>query len=159
MRRPLAWLRFRLFGTPMSHPVPDRRYEWLLTWFTVTWGVRCFLPGQQFSTSPSYAWLVPLAPEEVWGAGAITIALVRFAALLVNGSRQVTSPLIRAGSAGLSCLWWIIIASLIMRGAAGVPSAVMWQFLLICAEVAAIDSSIRDWVSAQQRAARLQVSR
>lgn len=90
---------------------PSRALEWYCAWSAMGVGLVLLAPGSTFSTSPSFAQFGEVMDEVSWGVLVVTVALVRFAALIVNGHYHRT-PIARALTAALGAALWAYIASL-----------------------------------------------
>jgi hypothetical protein len=99
----------------VRHHFPGRATEWLFAVIMINWGWILLLPHDTFSLSSSYGVLLTVAPEEVWGIGCLIVGLVRFIALVINGTFADSpyarrSPHVRAVMSALSCFFWMQIS-------------------------------------------------
>lgn len=89
-----------------------------------------------FSTSPGYAAMAHIAREEVWGAGALALALLPIAAFV---TRSIT---VRALGLLLSVMWWTFVTVMLVSanryGTGGVYSLGIlggaWAFRRVLAD-------------------------
>ena len=100
---------------------PDRVVEWMFATMMAAWGCYLLLPMPTFE-NPQYAVLATIAPEEVWGVFSLSIAVVRMAALYVNGSWRRT-PAIRCLCSILGVIWWCSMVFLILAAPQQHPAA------------------------------------
>ena len=112
---------------------PDRLIEWLFASMMLLWGMVLCLPLGTFA-NPQYAALAAIAPEQVWGAVSIGIAVLRMTALWVNGSWRRT-PAIRCLCSILGVMWWTAHLFLaIAAPQAHPPAGLSWYGLFVVFE-------------------------
>jgi hypothetical protein len=84
--------------------------DWFLSVILFNFGLVLLGPADMFA-NPVFAGLARIADEHVWAIFCLSIASVRLAALVVNGTypRFRWSPHIRATAATLTCFCWFNI--------------------------------------------------
>lgn len=129
---------------PNSPHATDRVCEWLLACLMLAWGIGLMLPGNTMELY-NYRYLGAIAPEIVWTAWSLAIALIRLGALYVNGSHYRT-PLVRAGCSMLGIIWWLVLGALFYVGTRGgpVPAALLWYPVLCGFEGYSVYRSAKD---------------
>lgn len=94
----------------ISDHFPIRLSEWALATILVNWGWILLRPSNPdiFSTYPLFEFLSRIASENVWGCACLIIGLLRFVALILNGTFHEFkfSPHIRSLTSTLSCFLW-----------------------------------------------------
>lgn len=90
---------------------PSRALEWHCAWSAMLVGLVLLMPGSTFSTSASFNQFGEVMDEVSWGVLVMTVALIRFAALIVNGHYHRT-PIARALTAALGASLWAYMAML-----------------------------------------------
>ncbi len=90
---------------------PSRALEWHCAWSAMLVGLVLLMPGSTFSTSASFTQFTEVMDEVSWGVLVMIVALIRFAALIVNGHYHRT-PIARALTAALGAALWAYIATL-----------------------------------------------
>lgn len=93
---------------------PSRALEWHCAWSAMIFALILFSPGSTFSTSPSFAAFESVMSEANWAALIMSVALARFAALIINGHYHRT-PILRAATAALGAALWAYMAVLFYR--------------------------------------------
>ncbi len=109
--------------------------EWLGAGFLFALGAQLSRPGDSFAISRIYAVLARMGTERHWALLALTIATVRFVALILNGFfpviRRVT-PTVRALSAFAGgCVWLALTVGFAMVNTTivGIVAHAGWGFL------------------------------
>lgn len=101
----------RRIASGIRKHLPARASEWALSAILLIWGLNCLLtPG--YLDRPAWQVLGAWGSQSLWGCAALTIALSRFIALVINGTFADTSwsrfsPHVRAAMAFLSCFFWM----------------------------------------------------
>ena len=135
----------------------ERRFpEWVATYVLMQAGIVLLRPGDTFTASPGYDVMRHLASEEAWGWALLSVSLVRFAALVVNGTfrpfRRI-SPYVRSVTAVMSAFVWDCVALALllantMSFGGGVYSGLMVSdfilAVLIAGEAGAAEKAHRD---------------
>lgn len=88
---------------------PARDLEWFAAFMALAFGAILALPGSTFDSGPQWTKFAATLPEGAWACLMIALALVRMAALLINGRRRRT-PLLRALCAVLGAAVWGYVA-------------------------------------------------
>lgn len=93
---------------------PARRSEWATASMMIGWGAIVSMSFPIFQQSPAWGIMAKLASEDLWGAAAISVGLMRLIALILNGTFWQTwygrwSPHVRAAGCGASALVWLAI--------------------------------------------------
>ena len=88
----------------MSAYKKSRALDWGCAIMGMAWGAALLLPGNTFGLWQSD--LLDRLPETAWGVLCIVVALVRAAALIINGRLHEGSPAVRAGATVLSFFVW-----------------------------------------------------
>lgn len=87
--------------------------EWIGTAFLLRFSLTLATANGTFATSHSYDAMAEVADERVWAAAIGAVAVLRLAALVINGffdwSRR-RSPAVRSLTAGLSAGVWCAVA-------------------------------------------------
>lgn len=91
-----------------------RAAEWFCTVVLLNWALVLLLPGETFSTSPSFNGLARIWSEKAWGMVCLLMGTLRLIALILNGTFAHTryghfSPHVRAAMAFASCFVWFQI--------------------------------------------------
>ena len=109
--------------------------EWMGAGFLFALGAQLSRPGDSFALSRIYDVLARMGSERQWALVALTIATVRFVALILNGFfplvRRVT-PAVRALSAFAGgCVWLALTVGFAMvnTGVVGIVAHAGWGFL------------------------------
>lgn len=74
---------------------------------TAAWGVALLWPGDSFGRSAAYADILRMQSEETWGAVLLLLAILRIAALIINGHAFEGSPAVRGVAAALTMAIWL----------------------------------------------------
>ena len=113
----------------------SRLPEWIAAGFLFALGAQLSRPGNSFALSHIYDILGRMASEREWAFAALSIATVRFVALILNGYfpviRRVT-PAVRSLSAFASgCVWLALTIGLAMYNTTvlGIVAHAGWGFL------------------------------
>lgn len=85
-----------------------RLTEWLLLWPSAGMGVVLLWQKDLFEVSPSFSQLANWGDQYVWACVVLACAVVRVAALIVNGTFDSFrySPHIRAGASLIAMFFW-----------------------------------------------------
>ena len=109
-----------VFRVDEAHPshLMERLPEWLGAAALFFFGAQLSRPGNSFALAHIYDIIGRMASEREWAFAALTIATVRFVALILNGFfpviRRVT-PAMRATTAFLSgCIWLALTIGFVM---------------------------------------------
>lgn len=97
---------------------PARDLEWFAAFMALAFGAILALPGNTFATGLHWQRFAAIMPEGGWAALMIALALVRMAALTING-RWRRTPLLRALCAVLGAAVWGYVALLMYAPYAG----------------------------------------
>ena len=119
------------------HSFPLRRVEWIMAAFCAAWGAKLFEPGDNFDTASGSwdglaYWSSGWGGDTGWGVLMVTMAILRVAALVINGTFHDTvysrySPLVRAATAfGCSVVWLFVAFS---AAAASSQGAITYPFV------------------------------
>ncbi len=115
------------------------------------WGITLLMPGDTLSWSPAFKPLLDRAPETAWAVGLTALALVRFAALIINGRLPAGTPVLRGAAAALSAVVW----SQFLYGAIAVSTqyhivlpGCLTNLVLLACELVTIARSTRDFMRA-----------
>lgn len=111
---------------------PSRALEWHCAWTAFAFAAILFSPGSTFSTSPSFQAFAEVMSETSWATLVLVIALVRFAALIVNGHYHRT-PILRALTAAAGAGLWAYMAILFYRPEAGALGTGCGVYLVLAA--------------------------
>lgn len=84
---------------------PLRVAEWLMAGLLITIG-GMLATYPDILARPPNAVMAQMAPNYLWAGGCLTVGLIRFAALVINGAWRA-SPHIRAACAFVSCFAWL----------------------------------------------------
>lgn len=90
---------------------PSRALEWHCAWTAFAVSAVLFSPGSTFSTSAAFASFAEVMSESSWATLIMIVALIRFAALIVNGHYHRT-PIARALTAAAGSGLWAYLAVL-----------------------------------------------
>ena len=90
---------------------PSRALEWHCAWTAFAVSAVLFSPGSTFATSAAFASFAEVMSESSWATLIMIVALIRFAALIVNGHYYRT-PVARALTAALGAGLWAYLAVL-----------------------------------------------
>ncbi|BCM83570.1 hypothetical protein [Methylobacterium indicum] len=97
---------------------PARDLEWCAAAMAFAFGLVLALPGNTFSTGAHWLRFAAIMPEGGWAFMMVSLALVRMAALTING-RWRRTPLLRAICAVLGAAVWGYVALLMYAPFAG----------------------------------------
>lgn len=97
---------------------PARDLEWFAAFMTVAFGAVLALPGHTFETGLQWQRFAAIMPEGGWATLMVGLALVRMAALTING-RWRRTPLLRAMCAILGAAVWGYVAMLMYAPSLG----------------------------------------
>lgn len=100
---------------------PSRALEWHCAWTAAAFAFILFTPGSTFSTSANFAAFAAIMSEASWAALIMSVALARFAALIINGHYHRT-PILRALTAALGSALWMYMTILFYQPASGAIS-------------------------------------
>lgn len=109
---------------------PSRALEWHCAWSAFAFAMILFSPGSTFSTSPNFASFAAIMSEASWAALIMSVALARFAALIINGHYHRT-PILRALTAALGAALWAFMAALFYRPESGAISTGCGVYLVL----------------------------
>lgn len=148
-RQGLLMLIVRRITRGVVDHLPIRVSEWVMVHPTLWMGTALMLQPDMFETSPSFAELARWADESVWSSIAILCAVVRFAALVVNGTfRGFTfSPHLRACASFAGVAFWSQFTLGFAAAAAhgeGAWSAVVAYSTLLLLELVNVHRSFAD---------------
>ena len=123
--------------------------EWAMVYPTLGMSVALMFQTDMFETSPSFSELARWATEGAASCVAMLCALVRFAALVVNGTFRSFpfSPHLRAGASLLgAAFWWQVTLGFAMAAVdgRGAWSAVVAYSTLLILEAVNISRSFAD---------------
>ena len=119
---------------PASHLLL-RLPEWLGAGFLFALGAQLSRPGDSFALSRIYDVLARMGSERHWALVALTIATIRFVALILNGFFPVIrrlTPVVRALAAfSGGCVWLALTVGFAMvdTGVVGIVAHAGWGFL------------------------------
>lgn len=133
----------------MTVYTPSRVMEWQNAAASFGFGI-ILLTNSVFATGSQWDKFEKLASEKEWGLAICLVALVRVAALLVNGHYRRT-PALRAATALLGAGLWSMVAMLFVQPGEPLTTgvavyAVLAYGDLVCAWRAAKDAAIADWI-------------
>lgn len=109
---------------------PSRALEWHCAWSAFAFAFVLFTPGSTFALSPSFAAFERIMSEVSWAALIMSVALARFAALIINGHYHRT-PILRALTAALGAALWTYMAVLFYQPSNGAISTGCGLFLVL----------------------------
>lgn len=92
----------------LTKSFPIRVCEWLLAGIMLSWSIALWNLTPADFHSPIYVGLERLLPQDTWAMLALGIAIMRLAALAINGGWR-PSPHLRAAGAFLACFLWLQI--------------------------------------------------
>lgn len=92
-----------------------RAVEWLATTMMLLWGAIVLAQPGQFAIRIAYQSFENIAPQYVWGVAALSLGVVRFIILVLNGL-VTRSPHLRSLTAFLSCFIWAQIVVNMLAG-------------------------------------------
>lgn len=114
----------------LSKTFPIRVMEWLLAGIMLSWSIVCWnLPAGQWA-SPLYSGLSRLAEQNTWAFFAFWIAVIRLAALTINGAWR-PSPHFRAAGAFLACFMWLQISLGLLSSEVSSTGIAVYPWLLL----------------------------
>ena len=93
----------------LTKTFPVRVTEWLVAGIMLSWSIVCWNLTPEAWALPTMEGLGRLASQNTWAFFAFWIAVVRLAALAINGAWR-PSPHIRGACAFLSCFMWLQIS-------------------------------------------------
>lgn len=86
--------------------------EWVFSAILGAFGYRLLAPGSTFASSPSYDYMAAWMPEQDWGYAIAVVAVLRLAALGLNGTFRwfrPYSPAVRCATAWFSSVVWFCL--------------------------------------------------
>jgi hypothetical protein len=108
-----------------------------------------------FAENPAMHGLLLFAPQQVWGFVALTVGLVRLAALTVNGF-WCRTPAVRWATSMISCLVWFLITAALFNAPVLNPGVVVYGWHMIADIYSAFRSASDAVEAAAQRRLRAQ---
>lgn len=102
--------------------------EWFMAAIALLMGVGMALQPDLFARNPGFAGLATIADQGVWMLTLLTVALVRLAALVINGAWR-RSPWLRAATASVSAfVWWTLLLGVLLGMWRGGLPGLGWAF-------------------------------
>ena len=114
----------------LTKTFPIRVTEWLLAGIMLSWSIVCWNLTPELWSAPLYSGLARLAAQNTWAFFAFWIAVIRLAALTINGAWR-PSPHLRAAGAFLSCFMWLQIALGIFASPITTTGVAIYPWLLL----------------------------
>jgi len=127
-----------------------RMTEWLMLFPSVTHGIVFLSQPNLFDVSPSFDGLERYATQEMWGVVVLMCAIVRLAALMVNGTFETFrySPHMRLAASIVGCLFWMtydlgFLTAALFSGGSWTAIAAITSFVLFeCVNVYRTSSDV-----------------
>lgn len=141
----------------LLHRFPGRALEWMNALILSTLGYTLLIPQDPPMFSQVYfAPMANMAPQWVWGAGCLSIGLLRVTFLFINGTMPRTSSYLRALGAFLACFAWFTISlGLTLNEMAGLGISVFpWLLIgdMYSLHRASTDMRLADSMSREKKA-------
>jgi hypothetical protein len=116
-----------------------RRAEWLLALACTALGIVYLLrPG--LMTEAYFTTMLALAPQHVWGWGALAVGLVRVVFLIVNGHWRA-SPHLRMIGAGICVVFWSALFLTALTSQLMVQAVAFWPLFALADFLATLDAA------------------
>lgn len=126
----------------------ERATEWLVAGMLITWGYECLTADPAVWNLPINSALRTVAGQKTWGTIALSIGLIRLAALYINGAMR-RSPHLRSVGAFLSCFLWLQLTLGVMLSELHSLAFAFYPWLFFAdfynAQRAARDAGFVDW--------------
>lgn len=118
-----------------KHHFIVRFQEWAGTFMLAQFGFALLRPGFSFSLSPSYSVMASFATERTWATCLLTVAGLRFVALVLNGTFRAfrrLSPYVRSFAAFSTAFAWSAVTFGMLYGNAPVTGSGTYGTLAVC---------------------------
>ncbi|MEF2073466.1 hypothetical protein [Consotaella aegiceratis] len=122
------------------HSICDRLTDWLLTGFTLAWGITLAGEGDTFALS-SFAVIKTWAPEMAWAVACLIVGFARLALLIINGAWRKSPHLRIAAALGTIPLWTLLSIGYHLAHS-GVPGDLIYALCALAEIVSAYRASI-----------------
>lgn len=106
-----------------------RASEWMLGGACMSLGLLFIIRGDLFSLDRNFDYIRTIAPQYVWGWGAMVIGAFRITVLLINGAWWPT-PIFRSLTAALCCFLWFHLWVGFLPNFALMFVLMPWMFML-----------------------------
>lgn len=114
----------------LTKTFPIRITEWLLAGILLSWSMACWNLSPHDWDQPYYVMLDRIASQNTWAFIAFVIAMLRLAALTINGAWR-PSPHLRAIGAFASDFIWLQMSLSVLVSTIGTTAVAIYPWLLL----------------------------